>query len=168
MSLTDLDDAFEAVPGGATKGGPRLAVTREQFLALPARHVPCGYFTLTLTDGSRKRFRVRIERGSFVPGHRTLSISRETDGPAAPHAERAEHEWETLAVLGPAGFNVFKRWRGEWEGRWASSLWDLLSGRPVSGCTVETEPRCWITMRALDAASPASGLCKKWRKEFGL
>jgi hypothetical protein len=162
------DDLFEAarvpIPG---ERAPRMAVTRETLAALPCKHVPCGYFVLTLTDGSRKRFRIRLERGKFVPGHRTLSIHRKEDGPVDPHAERVEHEWETLATIGPEGFNVFKRWRGQWEARWADAIWKLLNGQPADKYLLDVEPRCWVTMQKLKYdRNREAGLCETWRKKL--
>ncbi len=167
--MSDIDDAFEAATLPGEKSGKRAALTAEQFAALPARMVPCGYFSLTLTDGAVKRFRVRVERGSFVTGHRTLSIHRKLDEPVDPHAERLEHEWETLAVIGPDGFRLFKRWRGTWEERWAAALWALLGGVPAASYAVAVEPRCWMTMRELkDDTAKRTGLCAAWRKRLGI
>jgi len=75
---------------------------------------------------------------------------------------------ETLAVLGPNGFNLFKKWRNEWEGRWAAALWlVLLNGAPTGGYAVSIDPRCWMTMRELkDDAAKRTALCATWRKRF--
>lgn len=166
--LDDLDDDFEAaaVPD-PNAPRTRAVVTPAQFRALASPEVPCGYLVLTLTDGATKRFRIRLERGKFVPGQRTLSIHRKIEPPVDPHAERLEHEWETLAVIGPSGFNVFKRWRNQWEERWAAAIWALLHGRPAETYSLAVEPRCWMTMRELkDDDAKRTGLCKAWRKRF--
>lgn len=172
MTFADLDTLFEAArlprPEGSRK---RAVLTVEKFHALAAKEVPCGYFTLTLTDGSRRRFRIRVERGSFAVGQRTLSIYRkmEVEPDPVPHEERTEHEWEALAIVSATGFNLFKRWRSEWEGRWALAIWSLVHGRELAGYSLEVEPRCWLTMRELkDEDAKRTGLCKVWRKRFGI
>lgn len=139
MPLDDLDET--PLRSDSRK---RADIAPAQFAALAAREVPCGFFTLTLTDGSRKRFRIRLERGNFLTGQRTLSRYCKLDS-----NDDAEREWETIAVVGPSGFAVFKRWRGEWEGRWALALWRLLHGDTTTGYSVEIEPRCWLCMREL-------------------
>lgn len=160
MPFAEFDD--DPVPP-VTEGRKRAKITPAQFAALAAKHVPCGFFTLTLTDGSRKRFRVRLERGTFCTGQRTLSRYCKLSAD-----DEVEVEWETLAVVGADGFNLFKRWRGEWEAKWASALWALLNGQPAPGYAVEIEPRCWMTMHKLkDDEAKRTGLCRVWRKNFG-
>jgi len=164
----DFDAEFEAAltPSESRK---RAEITAEQFAALPWKNIPCGYCTLTLTDGSLKRFRIRLERGKFCPGHRTLSVHRAPAIAEPPHEERIEHEWETLALIGTGGLNIFKRWRNEWEGRWCEVIWKLLNGQDAQGYAINFEARCWATMRALtDEDGRRTGLCKTWRKRFNL
>ncbi len=159
-----LDDANELFERAAVPAGPhkRAEISREAFAALPAKQVPCGFFDLTLSDGSHRRFRIRLERGSFLTGQRTLAIHRVLDDP-----DRKQSEWESIGTVGAGGFVLFKRWRNEWEARWAAALWSLLNGLPSPGYGVEVEPRCWMTMRALTTdESREAGLTRKWRKEF--
>ena len=158
MDLTEFDDA--APPPAPDK---RAEITHGQLCALAAPKLPCGLFTLTLTDGARKRFRVRLERGKFVPGQRTLSRYCKLAGD-----EGHEKEWETIAIVGPNGFNVFKRWRNDWEERWAVAIWGLVHGAPVAGYSLEIVPTCWMTGRKLKAEDVACGLCPTWQKRFGV
>ncbi len=161
MNFDSLDSDFTSapLPGESRK---RAAITAEQFSALPAKHVPSGFLTLTLSDGSRKRFRIRLERGTFLTGHRTLArfCKIESDG---DH----EREWESIATVTEGGFQVFKRWRGQWEDRWSQAIWHLLNGQEVPGYSIEVEPRCWLTMRELkDDEAKRTGLCATWRKRL--
>lgn len=159
MPLDDLDDEPVRTSGESRK---RADITPAQFAKLAAREVPCGFFSLTLTDGSVKRFRIRLERGNFLTGQRTLSRYCKIDS-----GDDAEREWETIAVVGPSGFAVFKRWRGEWEERWAIALWRVLHGDTTTGYSVEVEPRCWMTMRELKTpAAKEAGLCVTWLKKL--
>jgi hypothetical protein len=157
MPLTDLDD----VPLPPISG-ERAPLTVEQFRSLPASEVPCGYFALTLTDGSTRRFRIRVERGRFYTRQRTLSRSLKL----TPD----DHEqWETIALVGAEEFLLFGRWKGKWEERWAVALWELLHDRVCESYCVEVERRCWMTMRELrDDDSRRTGLCREWRKRFGI
>ncbi len=161
MAFDDLDDIAEAatVP---TKGGKRAEITAAQFHALAARQLPCGIFCLMLTDGSRKRFRVRLERGSFCTGQRTLSRYCKIDD--GTHG----NEWETIGVVEPTGFNLFKRWRNEWESRWAAAIWALVNKLDAPGYSLEIELRCWLTGRKLKPEDAACGLCPTWQKKFGI
>ena len=136
------DEEFADAP--LRDGGKRAEITPEQFACLPAKQVPCGFFTLTLTDGSQKRFRIRLERGSFFTGKRTLSRYCKVEAD-----DQKEREWEKIGVLEDKGFVVFKRWRGEWEERWAAAIWSLLNAIPAPGYSVEIEPRCWLCLREL-------------------
>lgn len=161
-----FNDEWASLPLGKEGSRTRATITPAAFAALPAKWLPCGFYTLTLTDGSQKRFRVRLERGTFMTGQRTLSryCKIESD-------DDKEREWETVATVGTAGFQMFKRWRGTWEERWAMAIWLLLSPEcePPPGYKVDVEPRCWMTMRELkDEESREAGLLKKWRKEFGI
>jgi hypothetical protein len=171
MAPDDLDDAFEsaAVPDPDAPRA-RAVITREQFFAMPYRGVPCGYLTLTLTDGGQRRFRIRLERGKYWTGCRTLAISRKFGVPPVPHEEKVEHEWETIALVTTTGIGVLRRWLDQWECRWAAAIWALLTGESVpSGYSLEIEPRCWMTMHELrDDAAKETGLCKTWRKRFGV
>lgn len=162
MLPADFDELFEAAPSGTTSRA-RAAITREQFYALAAREVPCGYFTLTLTDGSQRKFRVRLERGNWITGQRTLSIWRKIE----TSDDRPGQEWETLGVVSPTGFTLFKRWRNQWESRWAAAVWALAHGVQADRYSLAIEPRCWMTMRELKTpAARASGLCETWQKNF--
>lgn len=163
--MNDWDQDWEAAPLPGEKR-KRADVTAAQFRALAARRLPCGLFTLTLTDGSRRTFRVRLERGKFCTGQRTLSISRKlSDGTIDDPAK----EWESLAVVSETGFNVFKRWRGQWEERWAIALWNLVHGQEMTGYSLDVEPKCWMTGRQLKTdAHRQVGLCETWKKRFGL
>lgn len=159
-----LDNDFAAVPmpGESRK---RAEITPDQFAALSAPHVPCGFLTLTLTDGSQKRFRIRLERGTFLTGHRTLSRYCKIESNDGDH----EREWESIATVGSGGFLVFKRWRGEWEERWAIAIWMLLNKLPADGYKVEVEPRCWLCLRELkNDAQRASGLTPGCAKKLGI
>lgn len=149
MPFSDLDDDFGTVPlpGESRK---RAEVTPAQFACLPAMQIPSGYFTLTLTDGSRKRFRVRLERGSFLTGKRTLARYCKIEAD-----DDAEREWESIAVIEHDGFSVFKRWLNTYEHQWAIQLWCLLNAadetcvRAAPGYSVEVEKRCHLCMRQL-------------------
>lgn len=162
MPVDDIDDLFEAAASPSASRS-RAPITRERFLALAARELPCGFFTLTLTDGAQKRFRVRLERGNWITGQRTLSIWRKLETPD----DRPGQEWETLGVVSATGFAMFKRWRNEWESRWAAAVWAITHGVQAPGYALTIEPRCWMTMRELRTpAARASGLCETWQKNF--
>lgn len=164
MGFADMDAEFDATPLPPPAGTRiRAAITAEQFARLAAPEVPCGFFTLTLTDGSRKRFRVRLERGSFCTGQRTLSRYCKIEAD-----DDAEREWETIGVVSAAGFDLFKRWRNQWEAKWAAAVWALAHGAPAPGYTLEVEPRCWMTMRELKTPDAKRiGLGPTWAKRFG-
>lgn len=158
------DFAAATVRGEDGKPGKRAGVTPESFAALPGRQVPCGFFTLTLTDGSLKRFRVRLERGTFLTGQRTLSRYCKIES-----NDDHEREWESIATVASDGFKMFKRWKGEWEERWAVAVWNLLNGLPAVGYTVAVEPRCWLCMRELKGdEQKASGLTPGCAKKVKL
>lgn len=160
----DDDEAFAAVPlRGTPAARKRAAISPEQFAALPAPQIPCGFFSLTLTDGAVKRFRVRLERGTFLTGKRTLSRYCKVESDDA-----AEREWETLGTVESDGFHLFKRWRGEWEQRWAFALWKLLNGESADGYAVEVDKRCALCMRELKTPEQvASGLTPGCAKKLG-
>lgn len=144
MPFSDFDDDFGSAPLQGERSRKRAEVSASQFNALPSMHVPSGYFTLTLTDGSRKRFRIRLERGTFLPGKRTLAryCKLEAD-------DDAEREWESIATIEHDGFRLFKRWRGQWEEQWAVALWKLLNEGAAPGYSVEVEKRCHLCLRKL-------------------
>lgn len=154
MPFDDFEDEFENAPSPGD-GRTRAEITPEAFAALPAPQVPCGFFTLTLTDGSRRRFRIRLERGRFFTGRRTLAIYAKFN----PDDE-VEREWESLGIVGHTGFDLFGRWKWGWEARWAAGLWVLLNGQEFAGYSVEIERRCWLCMKELgdDEASQRTGL----------
>ena len=164
MAFDDLDSLPDPVAPPSLGSNTRAEITREQFLALAARHLPCGVFTLTVSDGSVKRFRVRLERGKFLCGQRTLQ--RYCKLPDSDN--NREREWETIGVVGPSGINMFKVWRNAWEGKWAGILWNLAAGKVEPGYSVEIEPTCWMTGRKLTQENISVGLCATWRKRFGL
>lgn len=143
MSFADLDD-FDGTAPPAAGSRKRAEITAARFESLAAKHLPCGIFLLTLTDGSQRKFRVRLERGSFCTGQRTLSIFRKLDT-----SDDHTQEWETLGVVSPTGFMLFKRWRTEWEARWAAAVWALASDVSAPGYSMTVDPRCWLTMHKL-------------------
>jgi hypothetical protein len=146
VSFDQFDEFDVPTPPSGSKG--RAAISAAHFQSLAAKSLPCGLFFLTVRDGSIKRFRVRLERGKFVPGQRTLAISRRMES----DTEFEGNEWETIAIVSPNGFSVFKRWRGQWEERWAAALWAAVCNPQAApqGYTVRTEPRCWMCMRVLE------------------
>lgn len=165
MPLSDFDADFADAPVSGEASHKRADVTPAQFAALPAMRVPSGYFTLTLTDGARKRFRIRLERGKFLCGHRVLAIHRKIEDP--PPDAPLTVEWESVAVISGNGLNVFKRWRGDWEERWAVALWLLANGQAAPGYSLEIEPRCHATMRELKSEeNKRTGLTTAWIKRL--
>lgn len=162
--MDDLDDAFAAAPSDKPDGHARRPITAAEYAALPAPAVPSGFFTLTLTDGATRRFRVRLERGNYYPGRRTLARNCKL----SPD-EEIQREWESIGLVTPGGFALFHRWKREREATWAAALWALLHGQPAPGYSVAVERRCGMTMRELKGAEAIeTGLCAKWAKEFGL
>jgi hypothetical protein len=168
MAFDDLNDTFESAPLPSSDGTrARANITAAQFAALPHPEIPCGLFTLGLTDGSTKRFRIRVERGRFLTGKRSLALHQLVEDP--PPGKRQD-EWQTIAALNPNGFGMFHGFKNGYEARWAAALFALLRGEPAGGYSlVEVDRRCWLTMRALtDDAARRTGLCKAWRVRLGV
>ncbi len=163
MTFDDLDADFAAaLVGGKGRVAP---ITPEEFAALAAPEVPSGFTTLTLTDGSRKRFRIRLEKGAFLRGKRTLSRYCKLEADDA-----AEREWETVATLESDGFALFKRWRGSWEERWAKAIWALLHNLPAPGYELQFDRRCRYCLRAIakDPLSQQHEMGPGCRKKMGV
>ena len=163
-------DDFDALDDGTAPALPirvsgaksrAITMTPQQFFALPAPALPCGYFALTLTDGSVRHFRIRLDKRGIFAGKRTLA---RLTGPTLE-----SDEWETVALVGEVGFAVFKKFRKDRVGWWASVLWSLLHGRDESGYTVESDVRCRWSMRKLtNAAAHERQLNLTAAKMFGV
>ncbi len=123
MTFSDFDSLADDIP---VRGGTSIAstFTPEQWAALPAKSLPCGYFTLTLTDGSTRDFRIRLEKMGALAGQRSLSL---LTGPT-----RESDEWEKVAVVKEGGFQMLPRYRKERASGWAYVLWGLLHGAEAS------------------------------------
>lgn len=138
MKLTDLDDT-DPTPVRGVRLTP-ATFTGAMMVALPAFRVPCGYFVLTLTDGSRRQFRVRLDKGGLFAGKRTLARLTGPDG---------SDEWENVATVVEDGFAVFKRLQKDWVAKHAAALWKLLHGEESDGYSVACDIRCRWCMREL-------------------
>ncbi len=162
MTFSDFDSLADDIP---IRGGASIAstFTSEQWHALPAKALPCGYFTLTLTDGSTREFRIRLEKMGALAWQRTLSL---LTGPT-----RESDEWEKIAVVREEGFEMLPRYRKERVAGWSVALWNLLHGygTKLGGYSVQSDIRCRWTMHKLtDDAARERQLNLTAAKRFGL
>ncbi len=161
MTFSDFDTIADDI---SIRGGASIAksFTAAQWHALPAKALPCGYFILTLTDGSTREFRIRLEKMGALAGQRTLSL---LTGPT-----RESEEWDKVAVVREEGFEMQPRYRKERVAGWAVVLWRLLhDDEYINGYVVQCDIRCRWTMHKLtDDAARERQLNLTAAKRFGL
>lgn len=162
MTFSDFDSIADDIQLATRRNGSIASTfTPEQFAGLPAKSLPCGYFILTLTDGSTRDFRIRLEKMGAMAGQRSLSL---LTGPT-----RESDEWEKVATVTEQGFQIAPRYRKERVSVWAAALWELLHGRTFNTYTVQSDIRCrWSLRKLTDGAARERQVNLSAAKRFGL
>lgn len=125
--LDDIDEYFGSL------GRPVPAAE------LPQAWLANGAFTIRFPCGTHKTIRVRTEKHGRLKGKRTLAL---LVGPRNETGDNYEGDYEPFGELTPAGFDVWKRFRGDKPDEYAGLLWLLAKGEPIEGHTLYVSERC--------------------------
>jgi hypothetical protein len=99
-----------------------------------------GYYTLTFPCGSHRTLRLYTQQRGRLAGKRILGLLIGPDNTA---------DYEDFAFLGPAGFQIWKRFANDRRAEYAAMLWKMLGGEIIDGHDCSESRRCLACNRKL-------------------